>query len=225
MTDADIAALLRRLPLFSALTADLLAPLLPAVRERHLSRGEILFHRGDPSQGFYVVATGQIKLAFSSEQGQEKVVEIISPQQSFGEAVMFMNKPYPVFAQALADSQLLFIGREPVLQLLDREPTFGRAMLAGLSMRLHSLIADVESYSLRSSAQRVIGYLLQHIAERNGTAEVALPASKQVIASRLSLTPETFSRVLHELSEIQLIEVQGRQIRVCDLARLRQYGL
>ena len=225
MTDADIAALLRRLPLFSALTADLLAPLLPAVRERHLSRGEILFHRGDPSQGFYVVATGQIKLAFSSEQGQEKVVEIISPQQSFGEAVMFMNKPYPVFAQALADSQLLFIGREPVLQLLDREPTFGRAMLAGLSMRLHSLIADVESYSLRSSAQRVIGYLLQHIAERNGTTEVALPASKQVIASRLSLTPETFSRVLHELSEMHLIEVQGRQIRVCDLTRLRQYGL
>jgi CRP/FNR family transcriptional regulator, dissimilatory nitrate respiration regulator len=221
----DVAALLRRLPLFSALTTELLAPLLTAVRERDLLRGEILFHRGDPSKGFYIVVSGQIKLAVSSEQGQEKVVEIISPQQSFGEAVMFMERPYPVFAQALLDSRLLFIGREAVSQLLDSEPAFGRAMLAGLSMRLHSLIADVESYALRSSTQRVIGYLLQHLAEHDGAAAVALPASKQVIASRLSLTPETFSRILHELTEARLIEVHGRQIMVGDLDRLRQFGL
>ena len=77
-----------------------------------------------------------------------------------------------------------------------------RRMLAGLSMRLHSLIADVESYSLRSSAQRVIGYLLQQAPDdEQGPTEITLPTSKQVIASRLNLTPETLSRIFHDLTD------------------------
>lgn len=221
----DIASVLARLPLFSVLTPELIAHLVVAARERSLARGEVLFHRGDPSKGFYVVVTGQIKLAFSSERGNEKVVELIGPQQSFGEAVMFMDRPFPVFAEALADCRLLFIGRDAVFQLIETNPAFARSMLAGLSMRLHSLIADVESYSLQSSMQRVIGYLLQHVPDQTGSAELALPTSKQVIASRLNLTPETLSRILHELAEAQLIRVHGRQITIIDLARLRQFGL
>jgi CRP-like cAMP-binding protein len=73
--------------------------------------------------------------------------------------------------------------------------------------------------------QRVIGYLLQHVPDQTGSAELALPTSKQVIASRLNLTPETLSRILHELAEAQLIRVHGRQITIIDLARLRQFGL
>jgi CRP-like cAMP-binding protein len=221
----DIASVLARLPLFSVLTPELITHLVVAARERSLARGEVLFHRGDPSKGFYVVVTGQIKLAFSSERGNEKVVELIGPQQSFGEAVMFMDRPFPVFAEALADCRLLFIGRDAVFQLIETNPAFARSMLAGLSMRLHSLIADVESYSLQSSMQRVIGYLLQHVPDQTGSAELALPTSKQVIASRLNLTPETLSRILHELAEAQLIRVHGRQITIIDLARLRQFGL
>jgi CRP-like cAMP-binding protein len=95
-------------------------------------------------------------------------------------------------------------------------------------MRLHSLIADVESYTLRSSAQRLIGYLLQHAPDDDGNAnqvEIRLPTSKHVLASRLNLTPETFSRILHDLSDSGLIEVQGRVIKVPDLQRLRTHGL
>ena len=221
----DIASVLARLPLFSVLTPELIAPLVVAARERSLARGEVLFHRGDPSKGFYVVVAGQIKLAFSSERGNEKVVEVIGPQQSFGEAVMFMDRPFPVFAEALLDSRLLFIGKDAVFQLIETNPAFARSMLAGLSMRLHSLIADVEAYSLQSSIQRVIGYLLQHLPDQAGAVELALPTSKHVIASRLNLTPETLSRILHELTEAELIRVHGRQITIVDLARLRQFGL
>jgi len=86
----------------------------------------------------------------------------------------------------------------------------------------------VESYSLRSSAQRVIGYLLQHCPPENdcqGTLELTLPTSKQVIASRLNLTPETLSRILHDLTQAKLIEVHGRNIKVPDLRRLREFDL
>ena len=226
--ELDIAALLGRLPLFSALSPEQIAPLAAAARERRLAKDEMLFQKGDPARGFFVVVYGQIKLAFPSAQGNEKVVEIIGPQQSFGEAVMFMDRPFPVFAQALSDCTLLHIAKDAVFHLIEADPSFSRRMLAGLSMRLHSLIADVESYSLRSSAQRVIGYLLQHSHhdDSNSTrVEITLPTSKQTIASRLNLTPETFSRILHDLSAAGLIEVHGRQIAVPDLRRLQEFDL
>lgn len=226
--ELDIPALLCRMPLFSVLTPGQLAPITAATREKRLAKGEMLFQKGDIPKGFYVIVFGQIKLAFPSSQGNEKVVEIIGPRQSFGEAVVFMDKPYPVFAEALADTLLLHITKDAVFKLLETDVSFARAMLAGLSMRLHSLVSDVESYSLRSSAQRVIGYLLQHCpheGECQGKLELTLPTSKQVIASRLNLTPETLSRIFHDLAESGLIEVHGRQIMVPDLARLREYDL
>jgi len=93
-----------------------------------------------------------------------------------------------------------------------------------LSRRLHGLVSDVEAYSLRSGAQRVIGYLLRDVQVSDAAGgEVTLPISKGVIASRLNLTPQHFSRILHELTAQGLIAVQGRTVRITDLARLRAY--
>ena len=173
----------------------------------------------------YVVVHGQIKLAISSPQGVEKVVELFGPGESFGEAVMFMEKPYPVYAQALADTLLLQISKSVVFEGIERDPAFSRKMLAGLSIRLHRLLNYVESFSLRSSAQRVIGYLLQNL-EAAGAAKdihVVLPANKNVIASNLNITPETFSRILHNLSGAGLIEVSGKDVCIKDVAKLRAY--
>lgn len=222
----DIAQILKRIPLFQELSQEQLDYLAAATREKRLHKGEMLFQKGDPSRGFYVVVYGQMKLAFPSPQGNEKVVEILGPQQSFGEAVMFMDRPYPVFAESLSDCLLLHIARNAVFDLLEKDPSFSRRMLAGLSMRLHSLIRDVESYSLRSSTQRVIGFLLQRAdadAEAKGEVEIELPTSKQIIASRLNLTPETLSRIFHDLSAARLISVHGKNVTVHDLKRLREY--
>ena len=220
----DLSACLRRIPLFSELGDEDLAGLLRQASTRTLSRGELLFQRGDTPRSLFCVLEGQIKLAVSSPQGQEKIVEVIAPNQSFGEAVLFLDRPYPVYAEALCDSLLLAIGREAILQRIDDTPGFARKLLAGLSIRLHGLIRDVETYALRSSTQRVIAYLLELAPSGEAPGRLLLPTSKQVIASRLSLTPETLSRILHELAEAGLIELAGRQITVCDPARLRAYG-
>ena len=211
-------------PMFQALSSEQLASLLVATREKRLQKGEILFHKGDRPRGFYLVVSGQVKLAIASPQGNEKVVDILGPQQSFGEALMFMDRPYPVFAQALSDTVLLLVPQGEVFELLETDALFARRMLAGLSMRLHALVQDVESYTLRSSAERVIGYLLQQSdPEAPDQQEVALPASKQVIASLLNLTPETLSRVFHDLSSAGLITVQGKYVHILNTARLAQY--
>jgi CRP-like cAMP-binding protein len=224
-TRIDIPALLVRLPLLQALTSEQIAHVSAHTRSKRLPKGEMLFQKGDLAHGFYVIVFGQMKLAFPSSSGNEKVVEIIGPKQSFGEAAVFAQRPYPVFAQAIADTLLLHIARDVIFELLETDISFARHMLAGLAMRMHSLIQDVESYSLRSSAQRVIGYLLQHCPNDNcaGSIEITLPTSKQIIASRLNLTPETLSRILHDLAEAKLIDMQGKRIRIGDLQRLREY--
>lgn len=218
----DIPALLGTIPLFGELAPDDIERVARVTRDRRLGRGEVLFQRGDQPHGFYFVVAGQVKLAVSSAQGTEKVVEIIGPRQSFGEAVMFMNCPYPVFAEALCETTLLHVGQAVVTELVAQDPGFTNKLLAGMAIRLHSLVQDVETYSLQSSVQRVIGYLLQ-IAGIDATGTIELPTSKQVIASRLNLTPETLSRVFHELSGAGLISVQGRNIQLHDPDRLARY--
>ncbi len=220
----NITKLLANLPLFQQLQDNEITRLAAETREVRLGKGQILFQKGDLLDGFYVVVEGQIKLAFSSPHGQEKVVSIVGPSGSFGEAVMFMEKPCPVFTQALEDSHLLYIAKRGIFTAIDHDSAFARRMLAGLSMRLHGLIQDVEDYSLHSSTQRVIGFLLQ-LADRptKGHTTFELPASKQIIASRLNLTPETFSRILHSLSEAGLIAVKSKRITVPDITRLSRF--
>jgi CRP-like cAMP-binding protein len=194
--------------------------------EVRAERGQVLFQKGDPCEGFHIVVYGQVKLSFASPNGIEKVVEIIGANQSFGEALMFMEKPYIVSAQTLADSMLLHIAKSVVFEEINRDPEFARKMIAGLSRRLHGIVCDLESYSLHSGTQRVIGYLLRaepEIGNRNGVLAVALPTSKIIIASRLNLTPEHFSRILHDLSEAGLIRVEGRSITILDIERLRAF--
>jgi CRP-like cAMP-binding protein len=157
----DIPGLLSRMPLFSALSPEDLAHMASATREKRLQKGDRLFQRGDQPKGFFLVVWGQVKLAFTSAQGNEKVVEILGPLQSFGEAVMFLDQPYPVLGEALADTLVLHIGAAAVFGQIEQDPRFARKLLAGMSIRLHSMVRDVESYALRSSTQRVIGYLLQ----------------------------------------------------------------
>ena len=220
------SAFLANLPLFKELAAVEIDRIAAGTTELHVPRGEILFNKGDPCNGFHLVIYGQVKLAFVTPMGGEKVIEILGPGVSFGEALMFMGKAYIVMAQALADSLVLHVSKQVVFDELERDPAFARKMLAGLSRRLHALIADVEAYSLQSGTQRVIGYLLRQDAEGANTLKtykVTLPTSKAVVASRLNLTPEHFSRIMHELASAGLVTVDGREVVIRDVARLRSY--
>lgn len=225
-TEIRVEEFLRQIPLFRELGEAEIARIGARTRQMHLARGSVLFHVGDTPTGFYHVVYGQVKLAFNSARGVEKVVELVAGGQSFGEAVMFVRRPYPVSAQTLADSMILYVEREIVLEELRREPEFAVKMIAGLSRRIHGLIADLEANSMRNGMERVIGFLLRdcNSAEGDdGALEIQLPVSKGVIASRLNITQEHFSRILHELSSRNLIEVVRRSIRVPSTERLRRY--
>jgi CRP-like cAMP-binding protein len=221
--DIKVQSFLANLPLFKDASTEEIEHIAQGTRTVHAERGETLFHKGDPPEGFYLVVYGQVKLAFTSPQGADKVVEIIGPGMSFGEAVMFLETPHVVYAQTLADSLLLHVSKSAVFDELERNAQFARKMLGGLSRRLHGVISDVEAYCMHSGAQRVIGYLLRDAEQAEGdrNADVTLPTNKGVVASRLNLTPQHFSRILHDLSEAGLVSVDGRTIHITDVAKLR----
>lgn len=223
----DVARYLGTLPLFSNITEPERERLAQDCHLRRLERGRTIFHVGDACREFHVVVMGQVKLFAMSPTGVEKVIHLCGPGRSFGEAVMFMESPYLVTAQTLTDTLLLTIERAAVLREIERSPAFSLRMLAGLSRRLQGLVQDVESVSLHSGTQRVIGYLLggRSIPEPGSVSmTVTLPVSKAAIASRLSLTPEYFSRVLNELETAGLIQVDKRDIHISDTARLANYN-
>ena len=213
--------------MFREISADEIGRIAHACREIRAPKGTILFQKGDPANGFYLVVQGQLKLTFLSHTGAEKIVEIIAAGQTFGEAVMFLERPYPVYAQTLADSLLLHVSKAAVFEEISRNRTFALKMLAGLSIRLHGLIHDVAAYSLNTATQRLIGFLLSQDLGKNesGQPVAKLPAGKAVIASRLNISAETFSRMLHDLSDGGLISVQGRNIVLLDVEQLRKIGL
>lgn len=219
----ELSDVLRKVPLFNKVEKAELVHMAQWVREFRLDRGEILFQKGDIPHGFYILIEGRITLAFPSEQGAERILEVIKPGETFGEALMFLRQPYPIFSQATVDSLLLDIPEDAIDTLLDKDCHLAKRMLAGISIRLHELISTLEACSMRSSAQRV-ACMLFHAAPAKGAQEydVQLPAAKHVIASQLNLTPETFSRVLHVLTEAGMIEVSGRVIKVLNADALRK---
>lgn len=227
LRDFDIPRYLAVLPLFSDMRPPELERLAGGCSLRRLGKGEHVFRVGDPCDEFHVTVVGQIRLYAVSPAGQEKVIQLVGPGNSFAEAVMFTGRPYLVAAQALTDALVLTVRKEAVLGEIDRDPRFALRMLAGLSRRLHGLVNDVQSYALQNGVQRVIGYLLHEQSMQGGagaeTVTVSLPVSKATIASRLSLTPEYFSRVLHEIEAAGLIEIDNRHIRILDVQQLSDW--
>jgi CRP/FNR family transcriptional regulator, dissimilatory nitrate respiration regulator len=223
----DLPRYLSVLPLFQQTSPSELQRLAEGCCLRRLGRGDMVFRVGQPCEEFHVTVMGQIKLFAISPAGQEKVIELVGPGNSFAEALMFTGKPYIINAQALTDTLLLTVKKEVVLAEIDHDHRFALRMLASISRRLHGLVHDVEAYALHSGLQRVIGYLLRDQGGADSAASaavtVSLPVSKATIASRLSLTPEYFSRVLHELEAAGLIEIDKRDIRILNGARLAAY--
>ena len=217
-----VEGVVANLPMFRQASRAHLADVTRHARAVHAPRGEIVCRRNDPMPGLYAVAFGLVKLSLGDDPGDEKVLRLVGPGETFGEAVAFLERPCPVNATALTDTLLVMIPSGPLFALIERDARFARSLIASLSQRMHALVADVEASALRTGLQRVAAYLesLTEPGPALGSANVRLPATKTVIAARLGVTKETFSRLLRELSDLGLVEVTRRDIALLDRDRL-----
>jgi len=211
---------LHQVHLFEPLNAEQLARMRESTREIRLQAGQSLFSQGEPARHFFMVLEGSLKLFLLSREGEEKVIELVSPDQFFAEAVMFMEHGrYPVNASALTESRLLAFDNRTFLELLQESRELTLRVLAAMSRRLHALVREIDELTLHNATYRFVTYLLQQ--ERTAGTRVDLPLPKQIIASRLSIKPETLSRILARLREQGLVEVAGESITLINEPALR----
>jgi len=188
-----------------------------------LPENNILFEQDTALTDIYLLISGSVKLQRLAPNGDEKVIEIIRPGQTFAEAVLFLGgSKYPVSAISISPSVVVAIHAEIYLQLLHTSNTLCMNLLAKLSQRLHWMVNEVDRLTLHNATFRLVCYLLSHVSEdKHDRADVSLVAPKHVIASRLSITPETLSRSLKDLSTQGLIKLNGPQIDLVDVEKLR----
>jgi len=207
--------------LLSALSSEHLERVSRHAARMELAEGQMLFSQGDPADRFFLVLRGQVKLFRLSPDGAEKVIEIIGPRQTFAEALMFLNAPrYPVCASALSPSQLIAMDARQFASMLRESVDTCFLIMGALSQRLRGLVCEIDNLTLHTASSRVARYLLDHLPEDRRALD--LDVRKSVLASRLSVKPETFSRVIKHLSEDGIIEVHGSHFTILDRGSLEQ---
>jgi CRP-like cAMP-binding protein len=204
---------LRRHHLFSQLPEKIFEEVCGLAMLKRLACHSTLMHQGDPAKRFFLLVSGQIKLYRLTGEGQENLVEIIHPGQTFAEALLFSQaRLYPVSATALKDSVLVSIEGSHYRNALEDQPKVCLAILASMSVHLHLRLRDIDTLTMASASRRVINFLFQ---ERNPVSGlIVLQVSKRLVASKLGIQPETFSRILHRLVDSGLIAMERRNISI-----------
>ncbi|MDH5456680.1 MAG: Crp/Fnr family transcriptional regulator [Gammaproteobacteria bacterium] len=222
---SPLYATLRRHYLFSGLEQDDFDTLVAGVTTKTLEKGEVLFHRGDAATHFYFLDLGQIELNLIAASGEKKVLEVVSPGRTFAEAIAFMQEhKYPVTAEALAASTMAQIPIQAYIDLVYANPDACMRLLSDVCRHLHARVREIENLTIQNARSRLTSYLLDHVVETNDDeATVRLELPRHVIASRLSVKPETLSRLLRSMVDEGILTIEDRVIFVHSLARLRPY--
>lgn len=217
--NAEELSVLRRCYLFSGLDEQEYQNVSSHAVPVQLAAGQNLFGQDQSADAFYFVLSGLMRLYRTSPQGDEKVIELIGPGRMFAEAVMFMGGRYPVNAMAQSDSRLIAVDAVFFKAWLAQDANRCIRLLAATSARLHKMVNEIDRLTLMKGADRLLQYLLDHAdPDEAGRQVVDLEAPKQVIASRIGVKPETFSRLLHKLVDLGYLEQQGNRLYLNDAA-------
>lgn len=215
--------ILKRLPLFDGLPIDSTQHLLSEAGVRSYARNMILFVQDDPATRFFVILDGWVKLFRTTKSGGESIIAIYTRGESFAEAAIFDAAVYPVSAEVVEDSRLLVIPAGPFIRRLAENGDYALQMMASMSRHLRQLVTQVEQLTLKSSVERLASFLLKLSPDKQGSVVVRLPFDKSLLAGRLGMQPETFSRSLAKLRQVG-VECSGPTIRIHDVAALRSVG-
>ena len=138
-----------------------------------------------------------------------------------GEAV-FRGGRSPASALVAEDARLIRISSQPFRQWIQSEPEIALGMLASLSARMHHLVNESEQLQNRSATERVADFILKRCPVREGSAVIALPYDKSLLAARLAMKPESLSRVLAKLRRLG-VRTENHRVIVTDVARLARF--
>ena len=213
------------LPLFSKLTTQQAKRIISISKIINYKKNDIIFIEGDQYKGFYILLSGTVKIYKISFEGKESILHLIKPNESFGEVPLFEGGNYPVNAQVISDSELLFVPHKEFVQLIKKNPTICFNMLVGFSKKMRRLTQKVEELSTKEVTNRFARYLLEEI-KKSGTENLPEPfvkitISKKNIASYIGTITDTLSRLQRKLQDERIIRVSGKSIFILDLDKVK----
>jgi CRP/FNR family transcriptional regulator len=218
--------ILRRIYLFAGITEADLSTLARMAVKKTFPRQATIFGEGKEAQGFYLLITGQIKLLKSSPEGKEYIIRLVGPGETFAEAAVFGEIPYPATAIALEDCYTFFFPKGAFLQHLAASPALARNMLATSSRLMLHLTKQLEDVSLKEVSARLARYILERCQQTHGEIAAGLhcelPTTKTQLAAYLGTISETLSRTLSRFKILGLIEVDKGKITIVDPVALHK---
>lgn len=217
--DAVDSEIVAATPLFRGLSPQMSRALVGRAVPRAYDKGAMLFHQGEPAASLFIILDGWVKLYRTTPDGLEVVLHVFKKGESFAEAAMFLGGRYPASAETVAPSRLLKIDGEAFRARIREQPEFAMSMLASASYQLKMLVEQIEQIKVRSAPQRIADFLVRIASTREGPAVVELPFEKSLLANRLGMKPESFSRALRRLRSFG-VSVDREVVKIEDVGRL-----
>jgi CRP-like cAMP-binding protein len=204
---------LRCCQLFGGLAVDDLAIIAGFSHVLRLAKGDYLFHEGEPSRGCYVVQSGAVNVHRVNAAGREQVIHVFRAGESLAEASLASPTGYPANARAVEPSSVLLIPKAPILELIGRRPDLALRMLGSMSQHLRVLVGMLDDLTLKDVETRLLNWLIKH-SRGSADGAIRLPSTKRVLAAELGTSSETLSRTFARLRTEDLLEVEGKTLRV-----------
>ncbi len=191
-----------------------------------LKKNELLYECCLKARQFFLIHTGQIALFQMSLDGNEKILNLYDSSQVFAEDIIFSNdKCYPTCARACSDTTLFYFDALHFSRQLHEYPSLCFSIMSDLSSRLHAKTQEIVELSIYDAQYRLVSYLLKKACKgdlQSCRPVVVLPTTKTLLASRLSITPETFSRILSRLKKQGLISIDEAIITLNEPELLKE---
>ncbi len=218
---------LRNLPLFTELGINELREISSFSVLKNFDKNDFIFLEGDKYTGFYILLKGTVKVFKVSPGGRESILHVINPPNSFADFPLFEGLvEYPVSAQALKKSVLLFVPRNEFIQFTRRYPEICFKIIAGFAKKMMSLTQRIEALTVSDVPNRLAKYILTLNKEQNKSSSdnssVTLSISKSTLAGYLGTINETLSRTFKKLSEENIIKVEGNIIHILNIKELKK---
>jgi CRP-like cAMP-binding protein len=184
--------LLQQFWLCEGLSASDLTRIARVASFRSMARGEVVIDYGGSVHDVYCVLGGMVKLLVNTGQRNEKIIELVSAGQTFGEALLFLGQPSPTRAVAIDDGRLLVLPGSVLTDMLDSSPGLAVWWLRRVSQRVGGLLAELKADAGQSAAQRIVRWLVAKVGGQAGETRIRLDISKANLAASLNTTPESF---------------------------------
>jgi CRP/FNR family transcriptional regulator, transcriptional activator FtrB len=207
---ADDLPVLRGLDLFSGMADENFTDLVKGAFLQHFPTHVELIHEGDPADFLYVVIEGRVEL-YAEANGRETTVELISPVSTFILAAVLRDSVYLASARTMEKSRLLMIPAKNILEAMERDDAFGRAVVSALAVDYRTMLKALKDQKLRTAVERLANYLLRLEQVQGANGKVTLDIDKRLLASRLGMTPENISRAFSTLGAYGVV-VKGPHI-------------